>query len=205
MGLEEGKTYTLAQIRILLDAEGQPVQAVKKKLERLEVQFTVEGRGENSIIKINSIDNKFLLFCVFVLGMRNNRESVEKFRAFVKLTYSDDTFRNLSIANKKKYLGKHGIVVSENTISSFLEILRENDLLFIDANERPYIVVDKDGNFKSVSRSQVAQAYKAREEHGEEGFQKILGGSLTGRIKYTTSGATAWNDLLRCLLECANS
>ena len=195
--LDERKTYTLDQLETILQCKER--KNVTAKLKRLDINYSIEGRGKETRITIDKINDRFLLYCVINLGMKADKESINKFRIFVSFYFDSinhDIFRRLSQQDKRNYLMQYGYNISKETIGKYEKRLKQHNLMQLSDDYYNHIIEKENGKYETIDNKSFTKAYKAYRKEvdynlnrkeairkGKERFYKIAGGKLKPRRK----------------------
>ena len=63
----ELREYTIQEMSAILNTKGK--QAIERKLERYDVEFTTSGRGDGVVFEIKALHDRFKVFCITELNM----------------------------------------------------------------------------------------------------------------------------------------
>ncbi len=129
----ELRTYTKSEMAAMFGTSGR--QALKRKLQRCGVEFTITGRGENTMFTIIRIANPFKIFCITELGF-NDRYDFYKLLYFFYYFFNDEEFRAMPDEAKEILMGMSGHPISRQTITGYTRKLDAANL--IDRNTSNY-------------------------------------------------------------------
>ena len=152
----ELKSYTKPEMTAML--ESRDIQALKRKLNRYNVEYEVQGRGENAIFTIKKINKPFKLYCIMNLGVGANTD-FRKLRNFYYYYFNDEEFRAMPDEVKEGRMRDVHKDVSRQAIASYTKKLEENNLIYKDTKNFIYYFAYM-GEQRIVEKSEYSQAWR---------------------------------------------
>ena len=128
----EIKTYSLSTIKDLLSCRTR--QQAKRKLDNYEVEYKIEGNGNNASIEIQAINNPLKLYCILDLGFTAQTD-FEKLKYFLYYFLNDEEFRAMPDEVMETRMHHSGHPVSRQTIANYRAKLQAKDIIFSDISE----------------------------------------------------------------------
>lgn len=149
-------------------------QGMRRKLERYGVEFQEEGRGRLKTFDILSIPDPFPLYCVFDLEI-DYRTDFKKLRDFTFFLLRDEAFTGCSGEMMEEYLRNGGYPISRQTISKYLALYEEKELIAMNG-EVIYYRVYHEGQFQKheiISKDLYCEAWNVYWKKRREGANSL--------------------------------
>ena len=122
----ECRTYTYSELSGLFRT--RDTQAIKRKLDRWDIQYTAKGRRALQTFEIEKIRNPFKVYCLLDLGSSPQTD----FTTLAFFTYNllcDDEFQQLPATIMEERLRMDGHTLSRQTIKTYLSRFEDADLI----------------------------------------------------------------------------
>lgn len=113
----EEKDYTISELAAIIGGSSDR-QAIKRKLDRRHILYSVQGRGSNATFKIEKIPSPFQEFCMDVLKFSKNTD-FEKLCNFYYYCLNDELFMAKPDEEKAMLLEDKGKHISRQTIAGY--------------------------------------------------------------------------------------
>lgn len=154
--LKIGK-YTKQELALELTGANSR-QALKNRLERYDVDFEIEGRGENIIFDIKAINNPFKLYCILELGFAAQTD-FDRLALFYYYYFCDENFVRMTAEEKEEYMDDNVVHVSRQTIRTWeLRLERNNWIAFAD-NQCVYYF-SRQGIHRQATKEEYSEAWR---------------------------------------------
>lgn len=124
--LEVGKAYPKPEMSLIFGTKAK--QGLDRKLERYGITFSVSGRGEQAVYKIQGICDPFKVFAITELGFDANTD-FRKLRNFYYYFFNDEEFMAMPDEVKETRMRKEGKDISRQTIAGYTAKLVANNLV----------------------------------------------------------------------------
>ena len=154
MNILEEKLYEKNDIEKLLGTYSR--QGVTRKLDRYNVEYEISGRG-NYKIDIKRIPDKFKMFCIIELRMPAQTD-YDKLKYFMYYFFCDEEFQRLPNDAKQPFMAEHGVYVSRQTMTKWINLLHNRNWINIGSNYRYYFAYN--GNIKEADQNEYNKAWK---------------------------------------------
>lgn len=169
------KIYTKSEISEILGTNDR--QGIKRKLNTLNVDYKITGRGEKAMFEIKTLPDRFRVLCTYVLGFAPQTD-FKRLAIFAYMFFNDDDFKIQPFVEMAKRMGVVTDKPSENTLSKWKCKLEKNNL-FMETGEVAYYSVYC-GERRKIESKEYSKAWKAYFEYLEENY---------GKPNYHESGA----------------
>jgi hypothetical protein len=116
----ETKTYSRQELEIIFKTSRRDV--IIRKLNSLECEYTVEGRGQNMALTINKIENPFKVFCILELGF-SPQTDFNKLKTFLYYFFCSNNFNSLPLREMEHRLKTDNDAISRQTFSNWIRLL----------------------------------------------------------------------------------
>lgn len=113
----EEKTYSISELAAIIGGSSDR-QAIKRKLERRHILYSIQGRGSKATFKIEKIPSPFQEFCMDVLKFDKNTD-FEKLRNLYYYCLNDELFMAKPDEEKAMLLEDKGKHISRQTIAGY--------------------------------------------------------------------------------------
>lgn len=113
----EEKTYLISELAAIIGGSSDR-QAIKGKLDRRHILYSVQGRGSKTTFKIEKIPSPFQEFCMDVLKFDKNTD-FEKLRNFYYYCLNDELFMAKPDEEKAMLLDEKDKYISRQTIEKY--------------------------------------------------------------------------------------
>ena len=144
-------------------------QAINRKLDRYGVKFSVVGRGEQAVYKIQQMDDKFKIFAITELGFDANTD-FQKLRNFYFYFFNDEEFQTLPDEMKEARMRENNRDISRQTIAKYLDRLVEhNYIAYLGGDDYVYYFAHK-GKRRTVEKSEYSRAWREYWSDKESGM-----------------------------------
>lgn len=144
-------------------------QAINRKLDRYGVKFSVAGRGEQAVYKIQQMDDKFKIFAITELGFDANTD-FQKLRNFYFYFFNDEEFQILPDEMKEARMRENNRDISRQTIAKYLDRLVEhNYIAYLGGDDFVYYFAHK-GKRRTVEKSEYSRAWREYWSDKESGM-----------------------------------
>ena len=144
-------------------------QAINRKLDRYGVKFSVAGRGEQAVYKIQQMDDKFKIFAITELGFDANTD-FQKLRNFYFYFFNDEEFQTLPDEMKENRMRDNNRDISRQTIAKYLDRLVEhNYIAYLGGDDYVYYFAHK-GKRRTVEKSEYSRAWREYWSDKESGM-----------------------------------
>lgn len=144
-------------------------QAINRKLDRYGVKFSVAGRGEQAVYKIQQMDDKFKIFAITELGFDANTD-FQKLRNFYFYFFNDEEFQTLPDEMKENRMRENNRDISRQTIAKYLDRLVEhNYIAYLGGDDYVYYFAHK-GKRRTVEKSEYSRAWREYWSDKESGM-----------------------------------
>lgn len=184
------------------------IDVIKNKLTRQGYKFETSGRGQDLMLTITELPQRFKSFCIEKLNFEPQTDFY-KLKAFFRIALFDDRFIQLPFSEMERQLCDE-IGVSRQTISKWLKHLEKQGLIDIGKNIYNYFLIEKiDGvnKAKEIPREEYAAAWKSywknKDKYGAEMAFRLVQADANG-VPYK-KGQVGYNafrlDILTELLE----
>lgn len=141
----EEKDYTISELAAIIGGSSNR-QAIKRKLDRRHILYSVQGRGSNATFKIEKIPSPFQEFCMDVLKFSKNTD-FEKLCNFYYYCLNDELFMAKPDEEKAMLLEDKGKHISRQTIAGYEQKLL--DTYFYSKSDTEFIYYfASDGNYR---------------------------------------------------------
>lgn len=137
-------------------------QGIERKLKTYGVEFSKSGRGKKSIYNISAINEPFKVFAVFELEADPHTD-FQKLAYFIYLVLNDEGFNGMGAEMMEEYLRKKPFGMSRQTISKYLDLLEEQNLIALLRSDCVYYRVYKKYGVQThdvVERKEYCDAWK---------------------------------------------
>ena len=182
----EEKTYTISEIAAIIGGSSKR-QAIKRKLERRHILYSIQGRGSKATFKIEKIPSPFQEFCMDVLKFDKNTD-FEKLRNLYYYCLNDELFMAKPDEEKAMLLEDKGKLNSRPTIEGKERNLF--DVFFFSKSDTEFIYYfASDGNYRTSEHEEYLEAWHDYWEWKEQ-TKKELGNLryVCARIKLKYGG-----------------
>lgn len=170
----EERLYEFDEIAAYLHANTN--RTIGNKLTRYKVEYQEEGvRGKPHTFSITKINDPFRVFCVFDLGL-SPQTNFTKFRDFVFFLLTDDDFSWRPMELMEEYLRRFANGPSRQTISNYLTVLKDRELIALNG-DYVYYRVYKDIDVQKheiVTKEAYSQAWAVYWQERNEGADSRL-------------------------------
>lgn len=155
--LEIGCEYKKSKLTQIFGSKSN--QAINRKLDRYGVKFSVVGRGEQAVYKIQQMDDKFKIFAITELGFDANTD-FQKLRNFYFYFFNDEEFQTLPDEMKEARMRENNRDISRQTIAKYLDRLVEhNYIAYLGGDDFVYYFAHK-GKRRTVEKSEYSRAWR---------------------------------------------
>lgn len=113
----EEKDYTISELAAIIGGSSDR-QAIKRKLDRRHILYSIQGRGSYATFKIEKIPSPFQEFCMDVLKFSKNTD-FEKLCNFYYYCLNDELFMAKPDEEKAMLLEDKGKHISRQTIAGY--------------------------------------------------------------------------------------
>ena len=165
--------YSKPELTAMFGTRG--VENLKRKLERYGIDFDTTGRGENTIFKINNIENEFKIFCITDLHFDAN-VNFQKVQNLYYHFFNDEVFSALPDEVKEYQLRAMDKDVSRQSIARYLRRLERNNL--INRHTNNFIYYFAYGHTQRfVEKEEYLEAWKeyyGKKDDGTSSFDAIM-------------------------------
>lgn len=152
----EEKKYKKEELSIMFGTKS--VNGLKKKLNRYDVMFSVEGRGEKTVFDIKKIRDPFKIYCITELDFSANTD-FKKLRYFYYYFFNDEEFAAMPDEVKESRMMEKGKPVSRQTIATYLRKLEQKSFIVTCSTECIYYFAHK-GKQRIVDKKEYATAWR---------------------------------------------
>lgn len=169
----EVREYTYSEMSELLGTYKNT--NIKHKLDRYGIEYECTGRGRAIVYDIKCIPNPFKLFCILEWEFPS-QTNFEKLRNFLYYYWCDEGFALLPMEEMANRLSDSTAPVSRQTISRWIDRMRQLDLISLSSTEYIYYKVRRnkvDGKRiqEYISREQYRAGWgiywKSKKEHND--------------------------------------
>ena len=165
--LEIGCEYKKSELTQIFGSKSN--QAINRKLDRYGVKFSVVGRGEQAVYKIQQMDDKFKIFAITELGFDANTD-FQKLRNFYFYFFNDEEFQTLPDEMKEARMRENNRDISRQTIAKYLDRLVEhNYIAYLGGDDFVYYFAHK-GKRRTVEKSEYSKAWREYWSDKESGM-----------------------------------
>lgn len=165
--LEIGCEYKKSELTQIFGSKSN--QAINRKLDRYGVKFSVVGRGEQAVYKIQQMDDKFKIFAITELGFDANTD-FQKLRNFYFYFFNDEEFQTLPDEMKENRMRENNRDISRQTIAKYLDRLVEhNYIAYLGGDDYVYYFAHK-GKRRTVEKSEYSRAWREYWSDKESGM-----------------------------------
>ena len=165
--LEIGCEYKKSELTQIFGSKSN--QAINRKLDRYGVKFSVVGRGEQAVYKIQQMDDKFKIFAITELGFDANTD-FQKLRNFYFYFFNDEEFQTLPDEMKEARMRENNRDISRQTIAKYLDRLVEhNYIAYLGGDDFVYYFAHK-GKRRTVEKSEYSRAWREYWSDKESGM-----------------------------------
>lgn len=154
MNILKEKQYTKSAIEELLGTYSR--QGVTRKLDRYNIDYEISGRGDYKI-DIKAIPDKFKMFCITELRVPAQTD-FDKLKYFLYFFFCDEEFQSLPNDTKQPFMSEHGIYVSRQTMTKWINHLYKRNWIDIGSKYRYYFAYN--GNIKETDKDTYNKAWK---------------------------------------------
>lgn len=123
----ECRTYTYAELSELFGTRDS--QGIKRRLDRLEIAYTTQGRRAGLQFTLTEICNPFKVYCTLDLDF-SPQTDFKKLAFFTYYLLCDDDFQQLPPARMEYYLQAEGHTLTRQTINTYMRRLENADLIY---------------------------------------------------------------------------
>ena len=139
--LEIGRVYSKPELTQMLGTRSK--QGIDRKLQRYGITFEVYGRGERAVYTIKAMADPFKVFAITELGFDGGTDFI-KLRNFYYHFFEDDVFMAMPDEVKENRMRKMGQDISRQTIATYTERLKANNLICRNTSIFIYYFAHKD-------------------------------------------------------------
>lgn len=165
--LEIGYEYKKSELTQIFGSKSN--QAINRKLDRYGVKFSVAGRGEQAVYKIQQMDDKFKIFAITELGFDANTD-FQKLRNFYFYFFNDEEFQILPDEMKEARMRENNRDISRQTIAKYLDRLVEhNYIAYLGGDDYVYYFAHK-GKRRIVEKLEYSRAWREYWSDKESGM-----------------------------------
>ncbi len=126
---------------------------MKRKLDRYNVKYTVEGRGEKAIINIKSIENPFKVYCITELKIPAGSDFKKMLYVYYEFFCSaDNEFICLTDYERSAYMDMKKHYVSRQTINTYLGYLNRAGWIYNSNENCRYYLSNCKCQYKNVGK-----------------------------------------------------
>lgn len=154
MKILEERLYEKNEIEELLGTYSR--QGVTRKLDGYKVDYEISERG-NYKISIKAIPDKFKMFCITELRVPAQTD-FDKLKYFLYYFFCDEEFSCLPNDTKQPFMAEHGVYVSRQTMTKWINMLSNRNWISLDSNFRYYFAYD--GNIEETDQDTYNKAWK---------------------------------------------
>ncbi len=151
----EVKKYKKEELSTLLGTKS--VDGLKKKLNRYDIEFLTEGRGEKTVFNIKKINDPFKIYCITELGFSANTD-FKKLRSFYYYFFNDEEFAAMPDEVKESRMMEKGRPISRQTIATYLSKLEQKNFITTYSTEYIYYFAYK-GKQRIVEKKEYSTAW----------------------------------------------
>lgn len=170
----ELKRYTCDELADIFNGSNKR-QDLKKRLDRYNVKYEIEGRGNNATFNILEIEDVFKVFCLVELGA-DSRCDFDRMKYFYYYFFCDDEFILLTDEQKEEYMDEKEQHVSRQTIRKWKEYLGRNYWFDLKGEECRYYFTrketkekDRKAIHKDATKEEYSEAWKYYWRRRDEG------------------------------------
>lgn len=155
---EENK-FSIQEMRELLKTKAKK-QGIERMLQRKNIEYTVEGWGENNIFTLKKVPPmlKFIAFCKKEFNFAPQTDFT-KLRNFFYYYLDDEDFRNLPDTIKSVRMGENDMPLSRQTIGHYEQYLYREYYFCPDYTNFKYYLTHREGD-KKVAEEIDRKIYK---------------------------------------------
>ena len=153
MKILEEKLYEKSAIEELLGTYSR--QGVTRKLDRYNVDYEISGRGDYKI-DIKAIPDKFKMFCITELRVPAQTD-FDKLKYFLYFFFCDEEFQRIPNDTKQTFMSEHGVYVSRQTMTKWINLLHDRNWINIGSTYRYYFAYD--GNIEETDQESYNKAW----------------------------------------------
>lgn len=117
-------------------------QGIKRRLNRLEIAYTTQGRGTALQFTLTEIRNPFKVYCTLDLGF-SPQTDFTKLAFFTYYLLCDDEFQQFPVVQMEERLRADGHTLSRQTIKTYLSHFEDADLICRGIRFTYYFAVGK--------------------------------------------------------------
>ena len=139
--LEIGRVYSKPELTQMLGTRSK--QGIDRKLQRYGITFEVCGRGERAVYTIKAMADPFKVFAIIELGFDGGTDFI-KLRNFYYHFFEDEVFMAMPDEVKENRMRKMGQDISRQTIATYTERLKANNLICRNTSIFIYYFAHKD-------------------------------------------------------------
>lgn len=161
----ECRTYTYSELSDLFGT--RDTQAIKRKLDRWDIQYTAKGRRALQTFEIQKIRNPFKVYCLLDLGF-SPQTDFTKLAFFTYYLLCDDEFQQLPATIMEERLRMDGHTLSRQTIKTYLSRFEDADLICRGLRFTYYFAVDK--SHKNTDETTYKRAWAEYWEYIHQGW-----------------------------------
>ena len=121
----EINTYTNIELASVLGGSSSR-QALKKKLDRYNVEYEVNGRGSNITFEIKRINDPFKIYCITELGIPAQCD-FDTMLYFFYFYFCDDEFTCMTSEEKQEFMDEKDHYVSIQTSRTWEKYLEKKN------------------------------------------------------------------------------
>ena len=166
--LEVGKAYPKPEMSRIFGTKAK--LGLDRKLERYGITFSVSGRGEQAVYKIQGICDPFKVFAITELGFDANTD-FRKLRNFYYYFFNDEEFMAMPDEVKEIRMRKEGKDISRQTIAGYTAKLVAKGLIdrFPFNNFIYYFAYQ--GEQRIVERAEYSKAWREYWQNKDDGME----------------------------------
>lgn len=161
----ECRTYAYLELSALFGT--RDTQAIKRKLDRWDIQYTAKGRRALQTFEIQKIRNPFKVYCLLDLGF-SPQTDFTKLAFFTYYLLCDDEFQQLPATIMEERLRMDGHTLSRQTIKTYLSRFEDADLICRGLRFTYYFAVDK--SHKNTDETTYKRAWAEYWEYIHQGW-----------------------------------
>lgn len=171
----EEKDYTISELAAIIGGSSNR-QAIKRKLDRRHILYSIQGTGSNATFKIEKIPSPFQEFCMDVLKFSKNTD-FEKLCNFYYYCLNDELFMAKPDEEKAMLLEDKGKHISRQTIAGYERKLF--DVYFYSKSDTEFIYYfASDGNYRTAEHEEYLEAWHDYWEWKEQAKKEL------GNLRY---------------------
>ncbi len=136
----ECRTYTYAELSELFGTRDS--QGIKRRLNRLEIAYTTQGRGTALQFTLTEICKPFKVYCILDFGF-SPQTDFTKLAFFTYYLLCDDEFQQFPVVQMEERLRADGHTLSRQTIKTYLSHFEDADLICRGIRFTYYFAVGK--------------------------------------------------------------